>query len=179
MKRTLVSAALLLLLSACFESHTPLGPPGAVARGSSFVGIWRCHTPTMASNEIMTISVLPFDEQQLLVELKESTVVGDVEQSSLSDIERYRFYPSQIPAKSGAQIVWNAQELDLSATASNWVFVRIKQADQSSLTAQIVQDDALQGKTEQEKLSDLRKRVSDEAIYGEAITCKPKPDARH
>ena len=175
MKRTLVSAALLLLLSACFESDTPLGPPGAIARGSSFVGIWRCHTPTMASNEIMTITVLPFDAQQLLVELKESAIVGDVEQSRPSDIDRYRFYPSQLDGKSGPQILWNAQELG----KSNWVFVRIKQAGKSNLTAQIVQDDALQGKTESEKLSDLRSRVSDEAIYGEAISCKQLPDAQH
>ena len=168
MNRTLVSAALLLMLSACFESHTPLGPPGAMARGSSFVGVWHCHTPAMASNEIMTITVLPFDEQQLLLELKESTIVGDAEQSSPSDIDRYRFYPSQLPAKSGAQILWNAQELG----TPNWVFVRIKQANQSSLTAQIVQDDALQGKSEAEKLSELRERVSDEVIYGDAISCK-------
>ncbi len=172
MNRTLVSAALLLLLSACFESHTPLGPPGAIARGSSFVGTWRCHTPTMESNEIMTITVLPFDEQQLLVELKESVMVGDVEQSRPSDIERYRFYPSQIASKSGAQILWNAQELGLSATAPTWVFVRIKQAGNSSLTAQIVQDSALLGENELQKLNDLRKRVGDEAIYGEAISCK-------
>ena len=173
MNRTLVSAALLLLLSACFESNTPLGPPGAMARGSSFVGVWRCRTPTMASNEIMMITVLPFDEHQLLLELKESTIVGDVEQSSPSDIERYRFYPSQLEAKSGPQILWNAQELG----TPNWVFVRIKQADKTSLTAQIVQDDALQGESEAEKLSDLRKRVSDEAIYGEAIRCKRVTDA--
>ena len=186
MKRTLTTAAILLLLSACFESHTPLGPPGAVALGASFVGTWRCHTPTMESNEIMTITVLPFDEQQLLVELKESTIVGDVEQSRPSDIDRYRFYPSQLEDKSrdsdtadksresdtadtsGPQILWNAQELG----QTTWQFVRIKQADKSSLTAQIVEDNALQGETEQEKLSDLRKRVSDEAIYGDAISCK-------
>ena len=186
MQRTLVSAAVLLLLSACFESHTPLGPPGEVARGASFIGVWRCHTPTMESDEIMTITVLPFDEHQLLLELKELTLVDGVEQSSPSDIERYRFYPSEIAAKSGGsdtpdkadpQILWNAQELGLSASAPAWTFVRIKQANKSSLIAQIVQDNALQGKSEQEKLSDLRKRVSDEAIYGEAISCKRVTDA--
>lgn len=177
MQRTLVSAAVVLLLSACFESHTPLGPPGAIARGSSFVGVWRCHTPTMESNEIMTITVLPFDEHQLLLELKELTVVDGTEQSSPSDIERYRFYPSQIAGESEdrnmtskpeSQILWNAQELG----RTNWVFVRISLANKSSLVAQIVQDNALQGETEPEKLSDLRKRVSDEAIYGEAISCR-------
>jgi|GEM_PF-1456440 len=172
MNRTLVSAALLLLLSACFESSVPLGPPGATARSSSFVGTWRCTTPTMESNEIMTLTVLPFDEQQLLLELKESTIVNGTEQSSASDIARYRFYPSEIVDKVGAQILWNAQELGLSATAHAWAFVRIKQTDKSKLVAQIVQDDALQGKTEPEKLSNLRKRVRDEAIYGDAISCK-------
>ncbi len=204
MQRTLVGAAVLLLLSACFESHTPLGPPGEVARGASFVGVWRCHTATMESDEIMTITVLPFDEHQLLLELKELTVVDGVEQSSPSDIERYRFYPSEIAAKSrgsdtpdqsrgsdtpdqsrasdtpdqsGPHILWNAQELGLSVTAPAWTFVRISLANKSSLVAQIVQDNALQGKTEQEKLGDLRNRVSDEAIYGEAIRCKRVPDA--
>lgn len=172
MNRALVSAALLLLLSACFESQTPLGPPGAVARGSSFVGTWRCRTPTMESNELMTLTVLPFDEQQLLLELKESTIVNGTEQSRASDIDRYRFYPSEIANKAGAQILWNAQELDLSATEPPWEFVRIKQLSNSSLVAQIVQDDALRGETELEKLSDLRKRVRDEAIYGDAISCK-------
>ena len=170
MKRTLVSATLLLLLSACFESQTPLGPPGAVARGASFVGSWSCTTPTMENTEIMTITVLPFDDQLLLLELKESTLVNGAEQASASDIERYRFYPSEIVNKSGAQILWNAQEL--GKEAPDWVFVRIKQTGNSKLVAQIVQDDALQGKTEQEKLSDLRKRIRDDAIYGDAISCK-------
>ena len=172
MNRTLIGAAVLLMLSACFEAHTPLGPPGAIARGSSFLGTWRCQTPTMASNEIMTITVLPFDEQQLLVELKESVVLGDVEQPSPADIERYRFYPSAIATQSGVQILWNAQELGWREAAPTWVFVRIKQSGKSSLVAQIVQDSALRGKTEREKLSELRKRVGDEAIYGDAISCK-------
>ena len=174
MNRILLSAALLLLLSACFESHTPLGPPGEIARGSSFIGTWRCHTSTMESNEIMTLTVLPFDEQQLLLELKESSVIGDVEQPSASDIDRYRFYPSQLASKSGPQILWNAQELG----QTTWQFVRIKQADKSNLVAQIVQDDALLGKTEPEKLGELRKRVGDEAIYGEAIRCKRVVDVK-
>ena len=170
MNRTLVSVAVVLLLSACFESHTPLGPPGTVARGSSFVGTWQCRTPTMESNEIMTITVLPFDEQQLLLELKERT--------GASDIEHYRFYPSEIVDKSGPQILWNAQELGFSAKAYSWVFVRIKQLSKSKLVAQIVQDKALLGETESEKLSELRKRVRDETIYGESISCTRVSDTK-
>jgi len=186
MNRTLISAALLLSLSACFESQTPLGPPGAVARGSGFVGVWKCRTPTMESHEIMTVTVLPFDAQQLLLELKESALIDGAEQPSASDIERYRFYPSEINDSSGdsaatdsagPKIMWNAQALSLSGTAPTWVFVRIKQAGKSSLVAQIVQDGALHGKTEDEKRSDLRKRVQDEAIYGDAIRCKRVADA--
>ena len=174
MNRTLVSVAVVLLLSACFESHTPLGPPGTVARGSSFVGTWQCRTPTMESNEIMTITSLPFDEQ----ELKESTLVDDIEKASASDIERYRFYPSEIVDKSGPQILWNAQELGFSAKAYSWVFVRIKQLSKSKLVAQIVQDKALLGETESEKLSELRKRVRDETIYGESISCTRVSDTK-
>ncbi len=178
MNRTLVSVAVVLLLSACFESHTPLGPPGTVARGSSFVGTWQCRTPTMESNEIMTITALPFDEQQLLLELKESTLVDGVERTGASDIEHYRFYPSEIVDKSGPQILWNAQELGFSAKAYSWVFVRIKQLSKSKLVAQIVQDKALLGETESEKLSELRKRVRDETIYGESISCTRVSDTK-
>ena len=176
MKPIWVSAAVLILLSACFESQAPLGPPGSVAIDSHLLGTWRCHTPTMESNEIMTITVLAFDAHQLLLELKESTLVDGVEQASSSDIDRYRFYPSLVVSKSGRQILWNAQEL--GKTSPVWSFLRIKQSDQSTLVAQIVQDDALHGKTEQAKLNDLRKRVLDEAIYGEAISCKRVADAK-
>ncbi len=176
MNRTLVSAIVLLLLSACFVSQTPLGPPGSVAIDANLLGTWRCHTPTMESNEIMTITALAFDAQQLLLELKESTLVDGVEQASASDIDRYRFYPSEVVAKSGRKILWNAQELGKSTPV--WSFLRIKQADQSTLVAQIVQDDALHGKTEQAKLSDLRKRVLEDAIYGESISCKRVVDAK-
>ena len=176
MKRNLLSTTVLVLLSACFASQTPLGPPGSVAIDANLIGIWRCHTPTMESNEIMTITALAFDAQQLLLELKETTLVDGVEQISTSDIDQYRFYPSEVVAKSGKQILWNAQELGKTTPA--WSFLRIKQADQSTLVAQIVQDDALHGKTERAKLNDLRKRALEEAIYGEAIRCKRVADAK-
>ena len=176
MNRILVSATLLLLLSACFVSQTPLGPPGSVAIDANLLGTWRCHTPTMESNEIMTVSAMAFDAHQLLLELKETTLVDGVEQASTSHIDRYRFYPSVVVAKSGKQILWNAQELGKTTPA--WSFLRIKHAGQSTLVAQIVQDDALHGKTEQAKLGDLRQRVLDEAIYGEAIRCKRVADAK-
>ncbi len=183
MNRWLLSGLILLLLAACFESMAPLSPPGQPAcgndqfcHGTRFVGTWNCTSADMAKSETMIATILPFDAQQLLIELKDSS---DPEPT------RYRFYPTLVSAGNGSsqpgkgkavsQILWNAQELKAKETPAKWNFVRIKQPKSTELIAQVVQDDALAGSSESDKMANLRERLMDESIYGAEVRCTLVP----
>jgi len=165
MRRWLILAILAALLAGCLQSDVPLAPPGSSARSKALVGVWRCLSPNMEKGEFMTATVLPFDQQQLLLELKNSREAG---------VFRYRFYPS----REGKTVVWNAQELNPEGDGK-WSFARILLASSSSLIARVIQESALTGSTDAEKLADARARSADDSIYGDPFRCeRSPPDAR-
>jgi hypothetical protein len=148
----------LAVLGGCFQSTVPLGPPGKSALDPRLLGVWQCASKNLDANETMTATVMRFDEQQYLLELKDSTD---------PKIEHYRFFPSKI----GANTLWNAQELSTDIQAKNWVFVRIAFGDSDSAKVSEVSDEAIRGKTQSAKLANLRARVADPTLYGEQTVC--------
>jgi hypothetical protein len=155
--------AILVLLSGCFQSHQPLSEASENLRQSTLLGQWRCTSESMEANEFADVTVILFDTQHLLVELRHS---------SDPEIERYRVFPTRIKQ----QQLWNFQELQDDAKPGFWLFVRIQQ-DGATLLAQIVRDEALKQKSEADKLVEVRQRVRDDQIYAKPTQCRRIPKA--
>jgi hypothetical protein len=158
MRRAPIYLICLAALGGCFQSTVPLSPPGKSALDSRLLGTWQCASKNLDANETMTATVMRFDEQQYLLELKDSTD---------PKIEHYRFYPSKI----GANTLWNAQELSTDLQPKSWVFVRIEFGDSVTANVSEVSDEAVHGKTQSAKLANVRARVADPTLYGEKTVC--------
>ena len=165
MRRTFLLGMLLLAISACFESPNPLTEAKANVRGSALIGLWRCSSEEMDKNEFMSATVLAFDDQYLLVDLRHSAE---------PEIERYRMFPSQL----GKHTLWNLQELREDGRSGSWVFARLQSPSPDNLTVQIVKDSALRGADTQKKLVDVRARAADDTIFADPITCQRQTPAK-
>lgn len=158
MRRIFLFGMMLLAISACFESPQPLSDAKTNVRSSALIGVWRCTSEEMDKKEFMSATVLAFDEQQLLVDLRHSAE---------PEIERYRMYPSEI----GKHVLWNLQELREDGGAGSWVFVRLQSPSTDRLRVQIVKDSALRGADSKAKLAEVRTRVADDTIFADPVTC--------
>jgi hypothetical protein len=159
----LILTLTLIFISGCFQAHQPLSEASENLRQSTLLGQWHCTCESMEANEFINATVMLFDTQHLLVELRHS---------SEPEIERYRVFPTRIKH----QLLWNFQELQDDATPGLWLFARIQQ-DGATLSAQIVRDDALKQKSETDKLAEVRQRVMDAAIFAKPTRCSRMPKA--
>lgn len=116
-------------------------------------------------NESISATVLAFDDQQLLIDLRHSVE---------PDIERYRMYPSQL----GKHALWNLQALQDASRVSSWVFARLQSSGEDRLRVQIIQDSALRGADAQVKLADARARAGDDAIFADSVACARQTPAK-
>jgi hypothetical protein len=163
MHRKLLLIAALILFSGCFQAHQPLGDARENLGQSTLLGQWHCTSENMEANEFINATVILFDTQHLLVELRHS---------SEPEIERYRVFPTRIKD----QLLWNFQELQDDATPGLWLFARIQQ-DGAKLSAQIVRDEALKQRSEADKLAEVRQRVLDPEIFAKPTQCQRMPKA--
>jgi hypothetical protein len=160
--RALARPALLLLaalLTACFESPLPLGPPEQGTIDPAFIGVWTCVDPKDAKN-VATITAVPFDAHQFYVEWQEEP----------DHVTRYRAYATRI----GAETLWNVEELDAKAGTGGFVFLRVRLGADRSLAMTLVQEDALHGLKGQPAIRAIRSRVLDPAIFGPFASCTAK-----
>jgi hypothetical protein len=160
--RSLVRWSLLLLapvLTACFESPLPLGPPEQATIDPAFIGVWTCVDPKDAKN-VATITTVPFDAHQFYVEWQEEP----------DHLTRYRAYTTRL----GAETLWNVEALDAKAGTGGFVFLRVRLGADRSLAMTLVQDDALHGLKGEAALRDIRRRVQDAGLFGPFATCTAK-----
>ena len=165
MRRTFLLVLCLLALSACFESPKPLTDAKQIVRDSALIGLWRCTSKEMEADEFMTATVLAFDDQQLLIDLRHSVE---------PEVDRYRMYASQI----GKQVLWNLQELQDDDSAGSWVFARIQSPSTHTLKLQIVEDSALRGANAEAKLEEVRQRAAEASIFADPISCERQVAAK-
>jgi hypothetical protein len=156
--RTRAWATLLLapLLSACYESPLPLGPPEQGTVDAAYVGTWTCVAPKDAKNVAM-VTTVPFDAHQFFVEWREEP----------DHVTRYRAFATRV----GSETLWNVEELDAKPGTGGFVFMKARLAADRTLSLTLVQEDALHGLKGDAAIRDIRRRVQDVALYGPFATC--------
>ena len=162
--RPFVRSSLLLLapvLSACFQSPQPLGPP-ALAVDAAFVGTWTCVDPKDAKN-VAVVTTVPFDAHQVYVDWREEP----------DHVTRYRAFATKV----GAETLWNVEELDEKPGAGGFVFMKARMAADRTLSLALVEEDALHGLKGAAALAEIKRRAADASLFGPFATCTPKAAA--
>jgi len=161
-----LGTVLLLLSSGCFASKRPLGPPKGGAIDERLIATWTCRPPDKEpkGQEETTMDVAAFDETQYIVEWREKN-----EDGSLEKPEYYRVYSTRV----GAETLLNVKELGTATGGGSWSFLRYRIEKDGLLHAWIVDDDAV-GAKDDAGLAVIRKRVADEKLYRDFMTCRHK-----
>jgi hypothetical protein len=164
--RVLATAALglgTLVLCACYQSDSPLGPPdrGTIDRG--LVGTWTCVDPKDASNTA-TVTAVAFDAHQYFVEWREAP----------DHVTRYRAWSTPIDGHT----LLNVQELDGPPLGRRAAFLRVRGEAGGRVSMAVVDADALKGLKGEAALQAIRRRVADPSLYGPFATCaRRSPEA--
>ncbi|HTO22071.1 MAG TPA: hypothetical protein VMQ10_06275 [Spirochaetia bacterium] len=141
----------LLLLSGCpFSSEHPLSDPASALPEKALVGQWRMQDPD--SGEWHTLSILPFDEHQMVA----VTVEND-----RGKVSGFRLFVTAV----GPERFLNLQELGTSDPA--WFFARFE-VDRDHLRLQIVDDTLFEKRSfasAAELTAFVRAHLSDPRLY--------------
>ena len=157
--RGLIAAVGAIVVSGCYESPAPLGPPDQGVIEAGFIGTWSCVDPKDAKN-VATITTVPFDAHQFFVEWREPA----------DHVTRYRAFTTRI----GAETLWNVEELDAKPGTSGFAFMKARLAADRTLSLTLVQEDALHGLKGAPAIAEITKRVQDPTLYGPFATCAAK-----
>ena len=153
-----------LLLSGCYQSAVPLGPPDRGTIDPALVGTWTCVDPKDASNTA-TVTSVAFDAHQYFVEWREAP----------DHVTRYRAWSTAL----GAGALLNVQELDREPAGRRVTFLRVRGGADGRVEMAVVAEDALKGQKGEAALQAIRWRVADPSLYGPFATCSRKaPEAR-
>ena len=143
-------------LPGCYESSSPLSPPGKVRHDAGLIGSWRCLPDGTRPDEHGSLEVFSFDDAQYYAEWREE-----------EETTRYRAYGSQV----GGVILLNVQELKAGSPAGKWVFLRYRLETPRSLKVGVVRQDSVKGLDEADALRAIRKRAADDALYEPLMAC--------
>jgi hypothetical protein len=146
------------LLTACFQSPQPLGPP-TLAVDAAFIGAWTCVDPKDAKN-VAVVTTVPFDAHQFYVDWREEP----------DHVTRYRAFATKV----GAETLWNVEELDDKAGSGGFVFMKARLAADRTLSLALVEEDALHGLKGAAALAEIRRRAADASLFGPFASCTPK-----
>ena len=134
----------------CYESTSPLSPPGSVRVEPVLMGTWRCVPDPVKPGENATLRVFRFDDVQYYFEWVEG-----------NEVSRLRAYGSRI----GQTVLLNVQELKAKDPSGKWIFVPYRLESPDKLRVAIVKEQAVKGLPEREALGAIRRRVTDDSLY--------------
>jgi hypothetical protein len=152
---------LLLLLGGCFTSRRPLGPREKGTLDDRLLATWTCIPPEKeAEGQQATLGVAAFDETQYILLWQERKDERP---------EYYRAYSSRV----GAETLLNVKPLGTAVSGGVWSFVRYRVEADGRLRAWIVDEDAV-GARGEAGLAVVRRRVAEERLYHDLMTCTRK-----
>lgn len=146
----------------CYESETPLSPPGEVGRDPKLLGTWHCvpdepdDPESEDASEHATLRVTPVDDSQYVAEWHED-----------DEVLRYRAHGSKVEGG----VLLNVRELDSGTDAGGWVFLRYGFDSDGRLRLGVVRNDSVQGDAEAEQLDFIRKHASESSLYEPFAVC--------
>src|SRR4051794_21086926 len=160
-----IACVLLLapVLSACYQSTLPLGPPERATIDRALVGSWSCVDPKDATNRAVVTS-RPLDAHRYAIEWREEP----------DHVTTYRAYATRI----GSEALLNVEEVGPGRTDRRFVFLRARPIPGGGLSMAVVQEDALKGHTGKGAIAEITRRVADPTLYGPFATCTatvPRP----
>ena len=154
-----LGVGLLLLPAGCYQSDRPLGPPQKGAIDTKLVGTWRCLATGDKPEESAALWVRPFDDTQYVVEWRDP-----------DDVAHYRAYATSV----GGETLLNLRELTSERAGEGWEFIRYRLEKDGRLRVWIVDDKAVGGLKGAPALSAIKKRVADDSLYHDLMTCQPQ-----
>jgi hypothetical protein len=154
-----MGGGLLLVLAGCYQSKLPLGPPQKGTIDTRLVGSWSCLASDSKAAGASSVWVHPFDDTQYVVEFHDP-----------EDVTHYRAYSTRV---GGANLL-NVRELTTKSGGDSWMFIRYRIETDGRLRVWIVDDDALGGLKGAPALSAIKKRVADDSLYHDLMTCQPQ-----
>jgi hypothetical protein len=146
----------LVPLAGCYQSAVPLGPRDRGTIDRALVGSWSCVDPKDPSNRAVVTST-PADRHTYDIEWREAP----------DHVTRYRAYATPL----GKEALLNVEEVGAARTDTRFVFLRARPTAGGGLSIAVVEEDALKGKTGATAIREIRRRVTDPALYGPFATC--------